>query len=81
MTMTQKAYEIHRAKSSELSCRLNATAKSEFPVGTRVAWKAGKHQQIGRVNSHRWGMHMELINERTGNTVYKDAIELTPVEG
>jgi len=79
MTKTQEAYELYRAKSSELNARLNATAQSEFPVGSRVAWKVGEHQQLGRVNAHRWGMHMELVNERTKKTVYKDAIELTPV--
>lgn len=78
-TKTRQAYAIYRATSNELCAQLEVTAKLEFPVGRRVAWMRGKHQQIGMVRDHRWGMHMEIVNERTGKTVYKDAIELLPV--
>lgn len=78
MTKTQiKSAEITR-EWSRLRDELCAVIKSEFPVGTKVKWRIGKHWQTGVVvEVPRWDFSSDITvkNSRTGTTINKEAVE------
>lgn len=62
----------------EYDRRMSRAIKKEFPLGRRVEWQHGIHQQLGIVVRHGYGTNVRVYNNGTGKERWTTVLSLTP---
>ena len=64
---------------AEYRRKMEKAIKVEFPIGRRVAWEHGIHQQFGEVVRHGYFTNVRVLNAGTGRERWTTVLALTPL--